>query len=99
MLRQSHPAPHLLPVLPGHVTAEDHIVFSRCQFGSGRRKHVGGPLVWNAAVLDVVVQGELMRVRPQRDLFQLLVDLVVDVGLDQILGKNFALHQKVVVVL
>ena len=48
--------------------------------------------------LDVVVQVEFVRVRAQADLADLFVHLVLDVGLDEVLGEHAAFKQELVVV-
>ena len=47
--------------------------------------------------LHVVVQEELVRVGAQLEGLQLDLSLVVDVGLDQVLGEDAVLEQKLVV--
>jgi hypothetical protein len=46
---------------------------------------------------DVVVEVELVRVRAQGDLLRLTTALVVDPGVDHVLGEHPALQQKLVV--
>jgi hypothetical protein len=50
-----------------------------------------------SATVDVVVQLELVRVRAQADRVDLVGALVVDPGLDEVLGEHAALEQVVVV--
>src|SRR5215467_7345455 len=45
-------------------------------------------------VLHVVIQRELVRVRPQPHRFSLVLSLVVDVRLDQLLREDVAAHQE-----
>src|ERR1017187_8057610 len=48
--------------------------------------------------LHVVVQRELVWMRPQPDVIRFVLALVVDERLDQFLGKDVALHHKAVIV-
>src|SRR5579859_7425539 len=56
-----------------------------------------GGLGWSGLESHVVVERELVRMRAQRDLLELLGGLVVDIGLDQILAEDPALEQELVV--
>jgi hypothetical protein len=50
-----------------------------------------------ATTSDVVIHVELVRVRAQGDLLRFAVPLVVDPGVDDILGEDAALQQELVV--
>src|SRR5258708_32205548 len=62
-----------------------------------------GPAAWHQARsgppdwLRVVVQLELVRVRPEPDGVNLVTALVVEPGLDQVRGKHAALEQELVI--
>ena len=56
-----------------------------------------GRVRYAVARLGVVVQLELVRMRPQADRVDLFRHLAVDPGLDQVLGEDVALEQEVVV--
>src|SRR5215470_6201974 len=58
----------------------------------------GGIGAGPAAVLDVVIQGELVRMRPQAHGIRFVLALVVDVGFDQFRAEYIALQQEAVVV-
>ena len=51
----------------------------------------------NILKLDVVIEEELVRMRPQTHLINLLAPLITDPCLDQILGKHFPFKEKLVV--
>src|SRR5258705_10436030 len=53
----------------------------------------------DAKRLDVVVEGELVRMRAQPDGVHLVLPLVVDPGLDQARGEHVPLQQEVVILL
>ena len=49
--------------------------------------------------LDIVIEEELVRMRPQAHLIDLLAPLITYPGLDQILGKHFSFEQKLMILL
>src|SRR5579859_5279416 len=60
---------------------------------------LSGELAAYGRLLNVVIQRELVRMRPQPHRVHLLHALVVDVSCQQIFGEDVALEQKLVVVL
>lgn len=48
-------------------------------------------------LLDVIVEEELVRMRPQPHRIDLLAPLVADPSLDQVLGKHLSLEQKLMI--
>src|SRR6185295_15932229 len=77
------------------------------QSGEGRTENPTAPTgragrrtgAVDAKRLDVVVEGELVRMRAQPDGVHLVLPLVVDPGLDQVRGEHVPLQQEVVVLL
>src|SRR5205823_5542504 len=57
------------------------------------------PVLADRPQLDIEVQRELRRGRPQPDRVQLLLDLVLDPGLDHVLGEDVALEEELVILL
>src|SRR6267142_6961321 len=64
-----------------------------------RPSEVDGRRRGSPGALDVVVEGELVRMRPQAHGIHLVLPLVVDPGLDEIRREDVALEEEVVVLL
>src|SRR5258708_35184742 len=79
-----------------------HLAWPAFQDHAGHAR-APGPAAWHQARsgtpdwLHVVVQLELVRVRPEPDGVNLVAALVVEPGLDQVRGKHAALEQELVI--
>src|SRR5690349_10792439 len=58
----------------------------------------GGPAQTRGSALHVVVERELVRMRPQPYGIRLVLAFVIDEGLDQLFGEDIALQQEGVIV-
>ncbi|CCW35450.1 hypothetical protein CTKA_02466 [Chthonomonas calidirosea] len=69
------------------------VFFDRSLSASPRERCAGkrGSFLHREAFLDIVVQGELIGMRTQGDLFDLLLTLVLDIGFNEVLIEDPAL--------